>query len=186
MRLFILTGFACFANALAPGSKSHVVVMLVDDWGWANAGWHREAGFNESATPHMDELVKEGIELNHHYVFKFCSPSRCATLSGRNPVRDVVESRWNLRRPRCLVARFKPNPICLANPIKFSLYWLPFGDLGPPPQVHVNTNNIDPSFWNPADPVSGYAGIPRNMSTFANKLQEAGYETHAYGKVRCR
>lgn len=37
---------------------------------------------------------------------------------------------------------------------------------------------------NPADPVSGFAGIPRNMTGMATKLKEAGYVTHAYGKVR--
>ena len=28
--------------------------------------------------------------------------------------------------------------------------------------VHVNTDNADPAVYNPADPVSGFAGIPRN------------------------
>jgi arylsulfatase I/J len=38
------------------------------------------------ATPIMDGLVKDGLELNMHYAFKFCSPSRCSLQSGRNPI----------------------------------------------------------------------------------------------------
>ena len=37
---------------------------LVDDWGWANAGWHANPqNEKEVHTPRMDALVKEGIEL---------------------------------------------------------------------------------------------------------------------------
>ena len=33
---------------------------------------------SSSATPNIDALVKVGIELDQAYVFKFCSPTRCA------------------------------------------------------------------------------------------------------------
>jgi arylsulfatase I/J len=33
----------------------------------------------------MDALVREGIELDRAYAFMFCSPSRSALQSGRNP-----------------------------------------------------------------------------------------------------
>jgi arylsulfatase B len=44
--------------------------------------------------------------------------------------------------------------------------------------VHVNDANADPAVYNPADPISGFAGIPRNMTCIANKLKLAGYATH--------
>ena len=37
-------------------------------------------------------------------------------------------------------------------------------------------------FWNPADNVSGFYGIPRNMTGIGWKLKEAGYSTHFLGK----
>ena len=41
-----------------------LVFHLVDDWGWANAGWHANPqNEKEVHTPRMDALVKEGIEL---------------------------------------------------------------------------------------------------------------------------
>ena len=48
--------------------------------------------------------------------------------------------------------------------------------------VHVNWGNTAPTAHNPQDPVSGYAGIPRNMTTMGTKLLQAGYRTHFYGK----
>lgn len=48
--------------------------------------------------------------------------------------------------------------------------------------VHVNTVNVAQSSYNSADPVSGFAGIPRNMTGLGVKLRDAGYRTHFYGK----
>eukprot|EP00439_Symbiodinium_sp_Y106_P025968 s1889_g3.t1 len=50
--------------------------------------------------------------------------------------------------------------------------------------VHVNNHmsDFDLQLVNPKDPVSGYAGIPRNMTCMAEKLLAAGYRTHMVGK----
>ena len=42
-------------------SKPHIVLVLVDDWGWANVGYHQEAPNDEVVTPNMDNLVKDGM-----------------------------------------------------------------------------------------------------------------------------
>ncbi len=39
---------------------------------------------------------------------------------------------------------------------------------------HVNVVNVDMNNHNPQDPVSGFAGIPRNMTGIATKLKSAG------------
>ena len=36
-------------------------------------------------TPNADALVAEGIELDRHYVFYFCAPTRSSLMSGRLP-----------------------------------------------------------------------------------------------------
>ena len=38
------------------------LTTLVDDYGWADAGWHRPGGYSDVQTPHLDALVKEGVE----------------------------------------------------------------------------------------------------------------------------
>ena len=50
------------------------VAVLQDDFGWADADWHRPAGWKEAATPHMMELLKVGVELDNMHAFKFCAP----------------------------------------------------------------------------------------------------------------
>ena len=89
---------------------------------------------------------------------KYCSPTRTAIQSGRNP-------------------------------------------------YHVNPLNADPDIYNPADPVSGMASMPRNspsplrqqnlelmkltgaaclfaVTGMAMKMAAAGYQTHMFGKWR--
>ena len=113
--------------------KPHIVFMLVDDQGWANVGYHRNPPTPEVVTPNTDSLVKDGLELDQHYAYRFCSPSRSSFISGRLP-------------------------------------------------VHVNDLNLHLDIYNPNDPISGFAGIPRNMTGIATKLKAAGYATHQVGK----
>ena len=72
--------------AILPALSStlpNLFLIVGDDMGWANAGWHN----NHSLTPSMDAIVRdEAIELDRHYVFKFCSPTRSSILSGRLPI----------------------------------------------------------------------------------------------------
>ena len=116
-----------------PTEKPHIVFMMVDDWGWADVGYHRETPTREVVTPNIDSLVKQGLQLDHHYVFNWCSPSRYALLSGRLP-------------------------------------------------IHVNDVTASETSYNPKDPVSGFDGIPRNMTGIATKMKEGGYATHMVGK----
>ena len=78
----------------AAGKKPHIWMLLFDDYGWADAGWHRDTtgpgGVHipadpEVVTPNLNQMVKEGIELDRAYVYKYCSPTRSALQSGRNP-----------------------------------------------------------------------------------------------------
>lgn len=67
-------------------NKPNILHILLDDFGWADAGWHRSPGYSDVQSPNMDSLVQEGVELDRHYVFQFCSPTRSAMQSGRNPI----------------------------------------------------------------------------------------------------
>lgn len=46
----------------------------------------------------------------------------------------------------------------------------------------VNVLNSDIGQSNPDDPVSGFQGVPRNMTGIATKLKGMGYATHQVGK----
>eukprot|EP00729_Bicosta_minor_P015561 gene15561-25783_t len=58
----------------------HFLFVLSDDMGWADASWHREAGYKEVSTPKMEALAK------------YCSPSRSAVQTGRNPIHVNVNN----------------------------------------------------------------------------------------------
>lgn len=69
-------------------TKPHIVFVMADDFGWNNFGVHAKGQPNEAEvqTPRLDDLVENGILLDRHYVFRFCSPTRSAFTSGRNPI----------------------------------------------------------------------------------------------------
>jgi len=48
--------------------------------------------------------------------------------------------------------------------------------------VHVNTGNNGVSTYNKQDQVSGFAGIPRNMTGLGEKMRLGGYSTSMVGK----
>ena len=72
------------------GFQPHIIFNLVDDVGRYNFGWR---GNKEARTPNVDYLVENGVILDRHYVFKYCSPTRSSFLSGRFPVRVNVANR---------------------------------------------------------------------------------------------
>ena len=57
------------------------------DLGYHNVGFHNP----EQVSPHINELVKDGVLLEGHYTFQFCSPTRSAFLSGRLPIHVNME-----------------------------------------------------------------------------------------------
>eukprot|EP01043_Picozoa_sp_COSAG02_P019335 COSAG02_NODE_926_length_15856_cov_13.975566_13_plen_405_part_00 len=80
-------------SSVAP-LRPHVLLVLADDVGWNNLGWHARtnAARAEVSTPALNALVAEGIELERAIAFKYCSPSRCALQSGRNPIHVNVHN----------------------------------------------------------------------------------------------
>lgn len=77
--VFVLPG----AGSAAEAKRPNILLIVADDLGWSDVGWHQ--GF--SKTPVMDGLVKNGVELDQHYVQPVCTPTRAALLSGRYPGR---------------------------------------------------------------------------------------------------
>lgn len=63
--------------------RPNIVILVADDLGWGDVGWHND----EIRTPRLDALVREGIELDWHYVQPQCTPTRVALMTGRYPSR---------------------------------------------------------------------------------------------------
>ena len=69
------------------------MLVVADDFGWANAGWHAKEDSNV-VTPTLNSLVAEGLEMNRMYVYKYCSPTRSSILSGRLPIHVTQYCNW--------------------------------------------------------------------------------------------
>eukprot|EP01062_Namystynia_karyoxenos_P043778 TRINITY_DN3205_c0_g1_i1.p1 TRINITY_DN3205_c0_g1~~TRINITY_DN3205_c0_g1_i1.p1 ORF type:complete len:545 (+),score=180.56 TRINITY_DN3205_c0_g1_i1:90-1637(+) len=77
----LLSLLAAAAAAAAGAPRPHIVMILADDLGWYDTALHNP----KSPTPRLKELAAEGMLLDRHYVFRYCSPTRRALLSGRFP-----------------------------------------------------------------------------------------------------
>ena len=78
---------------LAAGSKpSTIMTILIDDLGFSDLQPRNPF----SPTPHLGQLAYEGVQLEQHYVFQYCSPTRRSILSGRFPVHL-----WGVQAPTC-------------------------------------------------------------------------------------
>lgn len=65
--------------------RPNIVVILADDLGWADLSCYGST-FHE--TPNLDELAAEGMRFTQGYAsHSYCSPTRAALLTGRNPAR---------------------------------------------------------------------------------------------------
>ncbi|MHB9027467.1 MAG: arylsulfatase B [Candidatus Latescibacterota bacterium] len=76
--------FSCSREkAEGAGDRPNFVLIVADDCGWNDVGWHG----SEIRTPNLDRLAREGAELDRFYVYPVCSPTRAALLTGRPPSR---------------------------------------------------------------------------------------------------
>lgn len=93
MLVLVALGWCAYGQSARP-NKPHIIYMLVDDWGWADAGYHRgNTSDLDLQTPNIDLLrQKDALELNRFYTYKICSPSRCAIQTGRNPIHVNVQN----------------------------------------------------------------------------------------------
>jgi len=63
--------------------KPNILVMVADDLGWADVGYHG----GDIDTPSLDLLAEQGVQLNRFYTTPICSPTRAALMTGRDPIR---------------------------------------------------------------------------------------------------
>ena len=77
--LLIINGCTNNNNDSAQNSKPNILLIVADDAGWHDVGYHG----SEISTPNIDKLVKNGVELDRFYVYPTCSPTRASLLTGR-------------------------------------------------------------------------------------------------------
>lgn len=91
MKRFILAAAmvcACMTGSWAQAQRPNVIVMLVDDWGWTDAGCF---GSDLYQTPNIDRLAARGMKFTSGYAAcTVCSPTRASMMTGMYPARTHV------------------------------------------------------------------------------------------------
>jgi arylsulfatase B len=113
-RACLILSLLCVPAARAV-DHPNVVILLADDLGWADVGYHG----GEIATPAIDRLAREGLRLERFYSAPICSPTRAALLSGRDPMKlgigyDQINP-WN-------VNGFPPDAYLLSDAFRAAGY----------------------------------------------------------------
>lgn len=80
--------FATVAAQAQTARKPHILYIVADDLGFADVGFRSP----EIATPTIDQLAREGAELEQFYVQPMCTPTRAALMTGRYPMRYGLQS----------------------------------------------------------------------------------------------
>jgi arylsulfatase A-like enzyme len=79
--LSIGIALAPWAAAAAQARKPNILIILSDDQGYADVGFH---GCRDIPTPNLDSLAQTGVRFSSGYVSgPYCSPTRAGLLTGR-------------------------------------------------------------------------------------------------------
>ena len=69
---------ACSVNVT---KQPHLIAILADDLGWYDTSINNP----DAPTPAIKHALDNGLRLDYHYVFRYCSPSRRSFMTGRFP-----------------------------------------------------------------------------------------------------
>ena len=75
----------CISQQVALASTPNVLFILVDDWGWRDAGVQ---GSDFYETPNIDQFARNSLRFTQAYAASpVCSPTRAAIMTGKHPAR---------------------------------------------------------------------------------------------------
>ena len=78
---------ACGASEEGLNDRPNIVLIMTDDQGWAQVGFHGDPILQ---TPNLDALASQSVEMTRFYVSPVCAPTRAALMTGRYNYRTGV------------------------------------------------------------------------------------------------
>ena len=100
----LLAGAIVGGLAAQRASGPNLVVILTDDQGYADVGFH---GCRDIPTPHIDSIAHDRVHFTNAYVsFPVCGPSLAGLITGRDQDRfgacrnPTIDQRW--RQDECI------------------------------------------------------------------------------------
>ena len=90
IRLAVLAYSLASLNTLAYGqaTKPNIVIILADDLGNADLGYHG----SDIKTPNIDKLANDGVRAESFYGMPVCTPSRAELMTGRYAMRYGLQT----------------------------------------------------------------------------------------------
>lgn len=110
-----VAGLATLAALGTAAAKPNVVIINIDDLGYADIG---PFGSN-NRTPNLDRMAREGRKLTSHYAAPVCSPSRASLMTGSYPKRALPIP--HVLFPAAAVG-LHPNEVTVAEVLKQAGY----------------------------------------------------------------
>ena len=114
MTKLLVIMIACIGNisiAAQAAGKPHILIILADDLGWNDVGYHG----SPIQTPNIDRIASEGIELDRFYVQPTCSPTRAGLMTGKLPQRFGIYRPLNKTTERSVPLEEQLLPEYLAD-----------------------------------------------------------------------
>ncbi|XP_077490668.1 arylsulfatase J-like isoform X2 [Amblyomma americanum] len=87
--------------------KPHIVVIMVEDLGWADVGFH---GSRQVRVPNIDALAADGVILHKYYTLPSGVGSKIGFLTGVYPFRAGITKAIRPSQPTALPALFRTLP----------------------------------------------------------------------------
>lgn len=87
--LLLLIALVALASA-TPAPKA-IVLMVIDDWGWADSSINPDVNRPDIPMSNFENLVRRGVRLSGNYAQTVCSPTRSALMTARFPFRDGMQ-----------------------------------------------------------------------------------------------
>ena len=84
-----------FALTITTTTPPNVVIIITDDQGWGDVGYHTPTGQVPIQTPNMDSFgttLSGSIRLERFYATTVCSVTRSTLATGRNPIRHATNN----------------------------------------------------------------------------------------------
>ena len=83
---------AAKALSMTTSTPPNILIILTDDQGWADIGYHTYPGRVHIDTPNMDSFATSGIRMERFYPTAVCSVTRACLQTGRNTIRTGVNN----------------------------------------------------------------------------------------------
>jgi len=87
VQLVLIMSFPSAMAASTNENKPNIILVLMDNFGYGEIGVYGGGALRGAATPNIDSIAAEGLQLTNFNVEAECTPSRAALMTGRYGIR---------------------------------------------------------------------------------------------------